>query len=160
MKKTGKRACETLKGKFLLVGVVAAIFAVTVVLNLFLVSSVVAQEKKPKETAQEEKAPEEYEIETMTVTAQKREENVQDVPMSISVFSDIQLEDAGIENTIELTRFSPNVFIKQNTLENMVIIRGVSSFDASTFGPAGFYVDDISYSLPFMRNYFKRVCVQ
>ena len=153
MKKTGKRACETLKGKFLLVGVVAAIFAVTVVLNLFLVPSAAAQEEKSKqETAQEEKAPEKYEIETMTVTAQKREENVQDVPMSISVFSDMQLEDAGIENTIELTRFSPNVFIKQNALENMVIIRGMSSFDASAFGPAGFYVDDVSYSLPFMRN--------
>jgi iron complex outermembrane receptor protein len=38
----------------------------------------------------------EYELETMTVTAQKREENVQDVPMSVSVFSDIELEDAGI----------------------------------------------------------------
>ena len=136
------------KRKFLLAGVMAAIFAVTVVLNLFSVPFAIAQEVKPKQEATQE----EYEIGTMTVTAQKREENVQDVPISMDVFTGMELEDAGIDNILEMTRFSPNVLIKQNTLENMVIIRGVASFDASAFGPAGFYVDDVSYSLPFMRN--------
>jgi len=87
MKKTGKRACETLKEKFLLVGVVAAIFAVTVILHLFSAPFAIAQEEKPKqEAAQKEQVRKALELETMTVTAQKREENVQDVPMSISVF--------------------------------------------------------------------------
>ena len=153
MKKTGKRACETLKRKFLLVGVVAAIFAVTVVLNLFLAPSAAAQEEGSKQkTTQEEKAPEEYELEIMTVTAEKREENVQDVPMSISVFSDMQLEDAGIRDTFDLIHFSPNLHMKQNRIEHPVIIRGISSFRGSIHSPSGFYVDDVCYPLHDMHN--------
>ena len=115
---------------------------------------VVAQREVEKREAAEEKkeVKRPVEIEEMTVTAQKKEENVQDVPMSISVFSDIQLEDAGIKDILELTRFTPNVFMKQNTSENMLVIRGVSAFSTSVFGPAGFYVDDVSYSIPYMRN--------
>ena len=102
---------------FLPADVVATIFAVTFALNLFLV---------PFAVTQEEKVSEEYKLETMTVTSQKREENVQDVPVSISVFSDIQLEDAGIDNILELTRFTPNMFMK-NTFEKEVIIRGIGA---------------------------------
>ena len=87
------------------------------------------------------------------VTAQKREENVQDVPMSLSVFSDIQVEDADIRDTIDLTRFTPNVLMKQNIAANLIIIRGISVPDTSVFGPAGYYVDGISYSIPYMRNF-------
>lgn len=141
------------KRKFLLAGVLATVFAVSVVLNLFLAPFAIAQEVEPKqETAQEEKAPEEYELETMTVTVQKREENVQDVPMSISVFSDIQIEDAGIENTIELTRFTPNVYVRRVPGENVIVIRGISSFDGSLYSPAGFYVDDVNFPLHHMHN--------
>ena len=142
-----------MKRRFLLGCVMAVIFAVTSVLNLFSVPFAVAQEVKPKhKTAVEEQAQKALELETMTVTAQKREENVQDVPVSMSVFSDIQLEDAGIDNVLEITRFTPNVFMKQNVSENMLIIRGVSIPVSSLFGSAGFYVDDISYSIPYMRN--------
>ena len=138
--------------KFFLLGVVIAIFAVTVVFNLFWVPFAIAQEVKPKQVGAQKEQAKALELETMTVTVQKREENVQDVPASISVFSDIQIEDAGIENIIDLTRFTPNVFMKQNTTENMVIIRGISIPSSSLFGSAGFYVDDISYSIPYMRN--------
>jgi hypothetical protein len=124
----------------------------TVVLkkNKMVIAQRETEKREEAEEKKEVKRP--VEIEEMTVTAQKREENVQDVPMSISVFSDIQLEDAGIKDTLELTRFTPNVFMKQNTSENMLVIRGVSAFSTSVFGPAGFYVDDVSYSIPYMRN--------
>ena len=153
MKKTGKRACETLKGKFLLAGVLAAIFAVTVILNLFLAPFAAAQEQKVQQkTTQEKKAPEEYKLETMTVTAQKKEENVQDVPMSISVFSDIQIEDADIRDTIDLTRLTPNVYVNRAAVQNVIVIRGISTFDASLYSPAGFYVDDVNFPLHHMHN--------
>ena len=153
MKKTGKRACETLKRKFLLAGVLAAIFAVTVVLNLFSAPFATAQEEKPKrETAQKEKAQKALELETMTVTAQKREENVQDVPASISVFSDIQLEDAGIKDTIDLTRFTPNMYMKHDTAQNKIVIRGISSFVGSLYSAVGFYVDDVNFPNIYMHN--------
>jgi iron complex outermembrane receptor protein len=145
MKKTGKRACETLKGKFLLVAVVAAIFAVTMVLNLFLAPSATAQEEKSKqETAQEEKAPEEYGLETMTVTVQKREEDIQDVPASVTALSDIQIEDAGIESTNEIHTFVPNftAFEFGGAGFSYYSIRGLSNFTAQT-APVGIYIDDV-----------------
>lgn len=131
------------KGWFLFESIVAAIFAVTLALNLLSAPSAAAQAKK---------ADEEYKLETMTVTAQKKEENVQDVPMSMSVFSDIQLEDAGIKDTSDLVRFAPNVHLKESSAENVLIIRGISSFDTSIYSPAGFYVDDVNFPLHYMYN--------
>ena len=72
--------------------------------------------------------------------------------MSISVFSDIELEDAGIRDTLELTRFTPNVYMRNNIIENVVVFRGMSTFDGSLYSPAGFYVDDISFPIHFMHN--------
>ena len=91
-------------------------------------------------------------LETITVTAQKIEENPQEVPVSMDVFSGQQLEDAGVEDTLDLIDLSPNVFIKQNQAEHALVIRGISSFKASTYSPAGFYVDDVSYPLHQMQN--------
>jgi len=91
-------------------------------------------------------------LETLTVTAQKREENPQAVPISMDVFSDVQLEDAAIHDTAALVGFSPNVFMKQSHVEHALVIRGISSFKSSTYSPAGFYVDDVSYPIHYMQN--------
>ena len=109
-------------------------------------------ESKQTEEKLNKDAKEKYKLETMTVTAQKREENIQDVPMSISVFSDIELEDAGIRDTLELTRFTPNVYMRHVTNYNVIVIRGVSGFDASLYSPTGLYVDDVNLSLHLMHN--------
>jgi len=144
---------EKRNGKFMFVDVVAAIFAVTVILHLFWAPFAIAQEEKPKQKAvQKEKARKALELETMTVTAQKREENVQDVPASISVFSDIQIEDAGIKDTLDLTRFAPNVYVRHDTAQNKIVIRGITSFIGSLYSPAGFYVDDVNFPLIYMHN--------
>ena len=131
------------KGWFLLAGIVAATFTVTLALNLFSAPSAAAQEKK---------ADEEYKLETMTVTAQKKKENVQDVPISMDVFTGIQLEDAGIEDISDLVHFTPNVYLKESSAENVLIIRGISSFDTSIYSPAAFYVDDVNFPLHYMYN--------
>ncbi|MBE9573068.1 MAG: hypothetical protein IMF11_20775, partial [Proteobacteria bacterium] len=66
------------KIKSLCLGIMATIFTVTVVLNLFSIPFAIAQEEEVQQkTTQEKKAPEEYELETITVTVQKREENIQ-----------------------------------------------------------------------------------
>jgi iron complex outermembrane receptor protein len=143
-----------MKKSLKLFNTVGIVLSLSIALGLYTEGSVFAQEETSAVTEEvppvKKKAEMEYEIETMTVTAQKREENVQDVPMSVDVFTGMQLEDAGIDNAFEMTWFSPNVFMKQNTSE--LIIRGVSTFHTSVFEPAGFYVDDVSYSIPFMRN--------
>jgi len=88
----------------------------------------------------------------MTVTTQKREENVQDVPASISVFSNIQIEDVDIRDTVELIRFSPNLHMKKIINENIIVIRGVSAFVDSKYSPVGFYVDNVCFPINYMQN--------
>jgi len=91
-------------------------------------------------------------LDTIVVTAQKKEENIQKVPLSMDAFSQIDLEDAGIKNTPDLVRLSSNVHIKETHVEHALVIRGISSYHSSIYSPAGFYVDDISYPLHYMQN--------
>ena len=91
-------------------------------------------------------------VEGLTVTAQKIEEDAQKVPISMDAFSEVDLDDAGIENTLDLTRISSNVFMKNRYVEHIVVIRGISSFKGCNYSPAGFYVDDVSYPLHYMQN--------
>lgn len=127
--------------KFVLADVVAATFAVTVALNLFWLSFAIAQE---------EKTPEAYELETTTVTAEKREENIQEVPISITSLSELQIEDAGILNTKDVVYQIPNFHIVksgQHHGDTMLSIRGLSSTgDPTNAAIVGFYVDDVYYS--------------
>lgn len=95
---------------------------------------------------------EKIQVENLVVTAQKKEENMQQVPISMDVFSETDLEDAKIETTYDLVKFSPNVHIKESYVEHAIVIRGISSFAGSLYSPAGYYVDGISYPLHYMQN--------
>lgn len=91
-------------------------------------------------------------LEDLVVTAQKRPEQVHDVPVSMDVFSEFELEDAGITDMKSLTYFSPNLYSKQNTNQNMLIIRGISSHNVVLNTPVGLFVDEINYPMTFMQN--------
>lgn len=60
--------------------------------------------------AQEESA--ELRLEEVTVTARKRAESVQDVPISITAFSAEAIEKAGIYDIRDVVKLSPNVFFQ------------------------------------------------
>jgi hypothetical protein len=62
-----------------------------------------ASDDKQKEAAAEEG------IETLTVTAQRREQSIQDVPISMSGYSEAMTRDLGVENIDDLGRFTPGV---------------------------------------------------
>ena len=91
-------------------------------------------------------------LETVTVTARKRAENVQDVPASITTLTDTEIEDAAIGDATDLVAALPNVHMQHNYAENVIIIRGLSSFNTSIYSPAGVYVDDVAYPLHYMHN--------
>ena len=93
-----------------------------------------------------------FQLETIVVTAQKKEENAQEVPISMDVFSGADMESARIEKTADLVRFSSNVSMMDRSCEHIVVIRGISPFRGCTYSPAGFYVDDVSYPLHYMQN--------
>ena len=91
-------------------------------------------------------------LEEITVTAEKREQNIQNVPISMSVFDDIAIENAGINDITEMTYYAPNLYSKQNINNKMVIMRGISSHNVVLNTPVGLFVDDINYPMTFMQN--------
>src|SRR5438132_2239871 len=101
----------------------------------------VEEEKKPKVT------------EEITVTSRKKEETVQEVPMSVAAPSESELRDRGAE-TIEDVAANVAGFSVQNLGpgQSQVAIRGVSSGQIARDQPgvkeqAGFYLDESVISL-------------
>jgi outer membrane receptor protein involved in Fe transport len=85
-------------------------------------------------------------IETITVTAQKRKEDASKVPLSISVMKGADLEGQHINDVADITRAIPNVSFSGASgsgsgLSN-IEIRGVSSSAGSA--TVGIYMDDVS----------------
>ena len=138
---------KKVKERFLPAGVVTAIFAVALISGFFSAPFAAAQEEKSKQkTAQEENARGEHELETMTVTAQKQEENVQEVPISVSVLSGRELEDHNIDGLWKMADFVPNLMIfdtGMSSLFSQPTMRGISA-PATTFASSvGLYVDGV-----------------
>jgi iron complex outermembrane receptor protein len=68
------------------------------------------------------------EVDAVIVTAQKREENIQDVPIAISAFSQESLDQQKIEGGFDLLKAIPNVtFSKNNFTSYNFSIRGVGT---------------------------------
>lgn len=85
------------------------------------------------------------------VTAQRREESVQDVPIAISAFDGGELERRGVTNALEITQYVPNLVGVNNTglgSANAYFLRGLGNTETiPTFDPpVGTYVDDIYLS--------------
>jgi len=90
-------------------------------------------------------------IADIVVTAQRREESVQDVPIAITALSAAQLESRGISSTLQIGQFVPNLVAQNNTgigSANSYFLRGLGSTETiATFDPpVGTYIDDIYLS--------------
>lgn len=84
-------------------------------------------------------------LDDLVVTAEKREQNIQDIPVSIAAFSDMDIQDAGITDIQSLSRMVPNLYIANWGIRgtSYAFIRGIGSVNNE---PAlGFYVDDVGY---------------
>jgi len=91
-------------------------------------------------------APETKTLNVVTVTARRREENLQDVPVSVSAFSADQIDTLQADTIAGLQNAVPNVYIDQGDGGNAVIyMRGAGQNDSLAFAdPAvGVYVDDV-----------------
>lgn len=90
-------------------------------------------------------------ITDIVVTAQRRREAAQDVPVAISAFSGDQLQAQGVSSTADLGQFVPNLAASNNTgigSANTYFMRGLGNSDsfATVDSPVGTYVDDIYLS--------------
>jgi iron complex outermembrane receptor protein len=92
-------------------------------------------------------ADEQVTLEEIIVTAQKREQSVQEVPIAVSAFDQDFLEEAGIEDILELQFFVPGltVYNNQTVGQTNINIRGVGTAgnSVSLESSVGIYVDGV-----------------
>lgn len=85
-------------------------------------------------------------LQEVVVTATRRSENIQSVPISVTAFTKTQMDVQGVKDIDDIARLSPSIdFSRGNggfgsTLGNSISIRGMGA----TAGPAttGIYIDD------------------
>jgi iron complex outermembrane receptor protein len=85
-------------------------------------------------------------IEEVVVTAQKRAQNVQDVPISIAVFNADTLDRAGVDDIRDLRRITPNLYIATapQITNTRVAIRGIGTSGNTAIEPSvAFFVDGV-----------------
>ena len=84
------------------------------------------------------------EIESITVTARKKAESMQSVPMAIFALSDKDIRDRGIDDIYELSTYVAGLEQPRLAIQSRLSLRGVSSGDNQSFEQAvGTYVDGI-----------------
>jgi iron complex outermembrane receptor protein len=96
-------------------------------------------------------------LDEVTVTAQRRAESVQDVPIAISAFSADQLEALNVTDALDVMQYIPNVVSHNNTglgSANAYYIRGLGGTEslATADPPVGTYVDEIYISRQSANN--------
>ena len=111
--------------------------ALAVVTATGLTQSAMAQQSANQE-------PYELILEEVIVTAQKREQNLLDVPVSAIVIPSLKIRNADINNIEELQSYVPNLTITDTAIGPRLHIRGVSSVVNQGFEQSvGMYVDGI-----------------
>jgi iron complex outermembrane receptor protein len=93
------------------------------------------------------------ELAEVVVTARRREESLQDVPIAVSAFSGAQLEAMGAEDLTYISQQTPNITLENSRATNSTLtafIRGVGQQDpvAGFEQGVGIYLDDVYLNRP------------
>ena len=87
-------------------------------------------------------------LQEVIITARKREENLQDVPLSVDVFTKDDMQKLGITNFDDYAYKVPSVsFVSVGPGTQLFILRGVADGSNSNYAntcATGFYLDDLS----------------
>ncbi|MGK7924057.1 MAG: TonB-dependent receptor, partial [Spirulina sp.] len=85
----------------------------------------------------------------ITVTAEKVEETIQDVPNSNTAFSEEEIEDANIDSLDSISDNTPNFSVfgegTQTGIVTTYSIRGLSNSNFLSRDTVGFFIDDVPY---------------
>ena len=85
-------------------------------------------------------------LEEIVVVAQKREQNLQDVPIAISAFTGAQMDALGVSESFDIATFAPGVHISGNLAgqNTQFSIRGVTQNDFNDIieAPNAVYLDE------------------
>jgi len=83
-------------------------------------------------------------LEEVIVTAQKRSESLQDVPIAVSVVSGEKLASQDLKNLQEMSQYVPNFYQVATPTSNVVYIRGIGSAPNAGFEQSvGTFIDGI-----------------
>ncbi|MFO1495724.1 MAG: TonB-dependent receptor [Lysobacterales bacterium] len=124
--------------------------ALTLALSALPAGAIYAQDAdKTEDEAKTEAA----ELGTITVTARKREETLQEVPIAVTAFSEQKLEDFNVEDLSDLDAQVPNLTVYSARGSSSTItayIRGVGQSDPlwGVDPGVGIYLDDVYVARP------------
>jgi iron complex outermembrane receptor protein len=129
----------------LLIGLLA-VFGVAAVPGIAQQTTPPAAEEKKPEQAQQAPAP--AASEEIVVTARKREENVQDVPVAVTVVTSDELEEKAAADISELQGQVPNLAVYQGRNQSTTLtafLRGIGQADPlwGVDPGVGLYIDDV-----------------
>ena len=87
-------------------------------------------------------------IEEVVVTAQRREQSMQDVPLALTVLDEAALSARQVDEPLDIIQYVPNLFGNNNTglgTANAYYLRGLGNTEsiASFDPPVGTYVDNV-----------------
>jgi iron complex outermembrane recepter protein len=88
-------------------------------------------------------------LEEIVVTAQRREQNLQDTPVAVSAFSAQTLQAGGVSNVRELTQVDPSLNIPASAGVYLPFLRGVGNSVGGAVGnesSVATYIDDMYYT--------------
>ena len=94
-------------------------------------------------------------LEEVVVTAQRREQRLQDVPIAVTAFSSEGLRQAGIQNTDQIASFTPNLTWNQSgSVGSNVGLRGIvdSNITTNQVASVGIVVDEVSLNSPVLNT--------
>jgi iron complex outermembrane receptor protein len=118
----------------------------TSVISLFFAASLVAVPGQAQSDSNSDSKPS-YALEEVIVTANKREENLQDVPMSVSAFSEQFFKDTGVTELSDLAKYTPSLTITPgaDSRSTSVRIRGIGSVGSNSgIDPSvGIFIDGV-----------------
>lgn len=83
------------------------------------------------------------------VTAQKRSENVQNVPVAISAFAGETLERSGVSRVLDISQVDPSITLATGAGAVVPFLRGVGNPSGTTVGNEAsvpVYIDDVYYT--------------
>ena len=88
-------------------------------------------------------------VEEIVVTAQKREQQALDVPMSLTAYSAQRLEDLGVQDFADVALFTPGFEVQEQSPNNPgFVVRGITSDETNAYSEArvSVFQDGVSIS--------------
>lgn len=114
-------------------------FSTVTAIGLAMMSAIWANEAVAQEASDDQGG-----IKDIVVTAQRRTEKLQQVPIQVAAFSSDKIEDAGITSTQDFVSLVPNVSLDESFtyLNSFVVVRGVTQINNAD-SPVAVIVDGV-----------------